>query len=247
MNPSEAEVNTLPKIEQEQTAQAVQSVAVDQDSPPIKTEENQANWKAFREQREIDRKSRIEFEKKASEKAAETEALRAALEAITNKSTPRQDSYYDETEESEEARIEKRVVKILEERERQQEQQRAQREAIEYPQRLVSDYKDFNQVCSTENLDYLDYHYPEISVSFKHMPDGYEKWAAIYKATKKLVPNLNSSMDARRAEKNLSKPGSLSAPTSTPSGGAISASRLDEARKSDNWQRMQRTLKGLTP
>lgn len=243
MNPSESDIKPETQIEQVQTAPQDNQ---QQDSPPIKSEENQANWKAFREQRAAERKARIEFEKKASEKAAEAEALRAALEAITNKPAPRQENYYEEPEESEEQRIEKRVVQILEERERKKNEEDSQREASEYPNRLNSTYKDFKQVCSTENLDYLEFNYPEIARPFKYMPDGYEKWEAIYLATKRFVPNLSASADRNKAERNLAKPGSISSPTTTPQGNGNNATRLDESRKAANWERMQRTIKGIS-
>jgi hypothetical protein len=213
--------------------------------PAIKTEENQANWKAFREQREAERKARIEADKIAQQKAEEAAALRAALEAITNKPT-QQHQQYEEREETEDARIEKRVREIIAEREAKADQERQQREQAEYPEKLRTIYSDFNKVCTAENLDYLEFHYPELATPFRHMPDGFEKWASIYKAVKKFVPNTDSKGEAVRADKNLNKPGSLSSMGNAIGSASMPAARLDEARKASNWERMQKLIKSTS-
>lgn len=213
-------------------------------APVIKTEENQANWKAFREQREAERKARVEADRIAQQKAEEAAALRAALEALTNK--PVQQQLYEQPEESEDAKIERRVNEIIAQREKQYAEQRAQQEQAEYPEKLRTVYSDFNKVCSTENLDYLEYHYPELAEPFKHMPEGFNKWASIYKAVKKLVPNTDSKAESTKADKNLQKPASLSSMGNAHGGNAMPSARLDEARKAENWARMQRLLKSTS-
>ncbi len=211
-------------------------------SPPIKTEENQANWKAFREQRENERKAREEADKRAEQKAEEAAALRAALEAMTAK--PNQQSQ--EMDETEEAKLERRIQEIILEREKAFIAERQQQEARQYPEKLRSVYSDFNKVCSEENLDYLEYHYPEVAVPFKHMPDGFEKWSAIYKAVKRFIPNVDSQKDANKADRNLLKPASMSTPGTSQGGSAMPTARLTEERKAENWARMERARKGLT-
>jgi hypothetical protein len=242
-------VNTTePKIEQVENKTGPATPKPEEPAPEIKTEENKANWKAFREQREIERKAKEASDKRASEKAAEAEALRAALEAITNKpSNIRQtnDNTYDDNEETEEQRIDKRVELAIKQREAIQEKQRQERELREAPERIMQTYPDFNKVVSTENCDYLDYHYPELTAPFKYMPEGYEKWAAMYRAVKKFVPNADSKQDMNRAEKNLAKPGSISSAGNTHGGNAMPAARLTEERKRENWSRMERDRKGL--
>lgn len=228
------------KIDQQQTAQEA--------SPQIKSEENQANWKVFREQREADRKAKEVSDRMAQQKAEEAAALRAALEAITNKPNNSHQAYQssEDTQETEEARIDRRVREIIKEREGVYETERQQREIQETPTRLKSAYNDFDKVCTAENLDYLEYHYPEVAMPFRYVPEGFDKWAAIYKAVKKFVPNTDSLKDASKADRNLAKPGSISATGNTHGGNAMPAARLDEARKSANWQRMQKSLKGLS-
>lgn len=209
------------------------------------SETNQVNWRKFREQKEIERKQRLEAERIAAEERAKAEALKSAMEALLNKPAT-SSHHYPEDDETEEQKIDKRVEAAIAQREAVYEKQRIQREQAEFPQRLTSTFNDFNQVCNTENLDYLEYHYPEVSTPFKHMPDGFDKWAAIYKAVKRFVPNPDSKKEAQKADKNFNKPQSISSTGTTQGGNAMTSARLDEAKKAENWARMQKSLKGLS-
>lgn len=212
-----------------------------QEAPKPETQE-QINWKRFREAREVERKQKEAAEKDAARKAEEIAALKAAMESLVNKPARASDSY-DATEETEDQRIQKKVDAALAERERQYEQQRLQKEQQEFPQRLVSTFSDFNQVCTSDNLDYLEYHYPEVAAPYKHLPDSYDKWAAIYKAVKRFVPNPDSGKDQRKAEKNFNKPQSMAVAGNTQTTDSAPI-MLDEKRRQDNWARMQRIMKG---
>jgi hypothetical protein len=244
MIPAVTEIKPEPKIEQQEKTD-VQSKSTQEAVPPIKTEENQANWKAFREQREADRKARQESEKRAAEKHAEAEALKAALEALTNK--PAQQYHQDagDIEESEEQRIDRRVKTIIDQREREQDKIRAEKERQEYPNRLNQVYPDFGKTVSAENLDYLDYHYPEVSRPLQRLPDDFDKWSDIYNAVKKFVPQVNSQKETMKAEKNLQKPGSISQAGTTTGTGQMPSAILTEERKQSNYERMMRTMKGI--
>jgi len=206
------------------------------------------NWKAFREARKADRAQREAAEQRAREKEAEVAALKAAMEAAFAKQAPMvQQSYQTEQyEETEDERIEKKVQAAIAQREAQYEQQRKQRELQEYPQKLVQNFPDFNQTVSQENLDYLDFHYPEVSRPLQRLGDGFDKWADIYRAVKKFVPNSNTAKkEAAKAEANYNKPKSISSIGVTQPGEAVSSARLTEERRAENWARMQRTLKGV--
>jgi hypothetical protein len=242
MNPIATENKAEIKTEQAQPVQSNTEIT-NESAPAIKSEENQANWRAFREQREAERKAKEEAERRHAEKAAEAEALKAALEASLNR--PQRNYQNEDIEESEEQRIDKRVKAIIAERETQYEKERESRERQEAPAKILQAYPDFKQVVSVENCDYLDYHHPELTAPFKYMPEGYEKWQAMYKAIKKFVPNSNSKSDERKVEKNLNKPGSISSTGATQGTGAMPSARLDDAKKAQNWERMQRLLKGL--
>ncbi len=222
---------------------------VQQDNQQTETPE-QINWRKFREAREVERKQREAAERKAQEKEQEAAALKAAMEAILNKPQQPQRGqqpyrYQDDVEEdvSEDQRIEKKIAEAIAIRERQAEEERRQREHREFPQRLAATYSDFNEVCSSENLDYLEYHYPEVAEAFQNSPDGYDNWARIYKAVKRFVPNTNSRKDQSKAEKNFTKPQSMAVPGVTQVGDTAPI-KMDDKRRADNWARMQRVMKG---
>lgn len=260
MQPEQAQAKPEEKNVQAQTATQPNtnsietgSKSVEESGPEIKSEENKKNWQAYRAQMNLQRKEKEEAEKRMREEKDRADALKAALEAVVNKPSinhqlNNQASGYNE--ESEEERIQRKIdetvnKRLEQERLRFQEEQK-QRELQEAPQRIAQSYPDFNNVVTTENCDYLDYHYPELTTPFKYMPEGFEKWSAMYRAIKKFVPNTDSKKDQAKADKNMQKPGSLSAPGVAQGQSAMPAARLDEMRKQSNWERMQRTLKGIS-
>jgi hypothetical protein len=211
------------------------------------------NFKAFREARKRDREIRQEAEKRAAEKEAEAAALRAAMEAAFSKSPIPQSAtnQYNNSdyaqEETEDERIEKKVAAAIAMREAQAEKARQEREHQEYPQRLNQSYNDFNQTISQENLDYLDYHYPEVSRPLQRLPEGYDKWSDIYKAVKKFVPNnMTAKKEAAKADANFNKPKSMSSTGMTQTGEVVGGARLTEEKRAENWARMQKILKGVS-
>lgn len=224
--------------------------SVQQSSSPVEPQETdkEINWRKFREQREIERKQKIEAERIAIEERAKTEALKAAMDALLNKPnhSNQNNNQYSDNEETEDDRIQKHVKAAIAKEKESYERERIQQEQATFPQRLNSTFNDFNQVCSTENLDYLEYHYPEVATPYKHMQDGFDKWAAIYKAVKRFVPNTDNKKDQKKAEANFNKPQSISSTGTTQGGNAMPAARLDQTRKDDNWARMQKALKGLS-
>lgn len=250
---------TVPsEITQEKVLTQEKQEVPTQAPPPQENEhkEGQAqedpNWKAFREARKQDRLQKEQAERKAAEKEAEVQALKAAMEAAFARESrapkQQQQSYndYEEQEESEDERIEKKVAAAMAAREAAADRARAEREQQEYPQRLAQMYPDFNQVISSENLDYLEYHYPEVASPLKRLPDGQDKWADIYRACKKFIPNsTGAKKDSAKADVNFNKPRSMSSGF-TQVGDGIAQTRLTDDRKASNWERMQKTLKGLS-
>ena len=209
------------------------------------------NWRAFREARKKDRADREAAEKSAAEIEAEISALKAAMEAAFSKSSPPPKSQgygYNEyePEETEDERIEKKVQAAISQREAAAEKARLEREQQEYPTKLVQSYPDFNHVISQDNLDYLDYHFPEVSRPLQRLSNGYDKWEDIYRAVKKFVPNAKTAQrEAARADANYAKPKSISSSGLTQNTQTASM-MLTEDRKAANWARMQNTLKGLS-
>jgi hypothetical protein len=212
------------------------------------------NWRAFREARKKDRAEREAAERKAAEKESEIAALKAAMEAAFSKSAPSPQAYqqyygidHQQTQETEEEKIDKRVNVIIAQREAVAEKARLEREQQEYPNRLAQAYPDFNHTISQDNLDYLDFHYPEVSRPLQRLQDGYDKWSDIYKAIKKFVPNNTSSKkDAAKADANFNKPKSISSTSITQPGEVLASARLTEEKRVANWERMQKILKGIS-
>lgn len=230
---------TQPPIqENSQQVQQVQEAA-----PEIKSDANKENWKRFREEREKDRQARIEAEKIATQKKAEAEALKAAMEALIAKPQLYQQETQFHVEASEDDIIEKKVQAALEKERQRVQQEIQQREATELPKKLENTYKDFNKVCNTENLDYLEYHYPEIARAFQYMPDGFDKWSSVYQAVKRFVPQ-DAKEDAKRIEQNNMKP-KTTAPLLADTKPQGSPWQLTEERKKANWMRMMNERKSI--
>lgn len=240
-----------PKEEKKQSAQPPQEAKTAEQNNTQEDKSKQEaespkdiNWKAFKAAREAERKQAEEIAKQAKRSQEEAAALKAALDAALNKSVPVQ-GYSEEQEESEESLIEKKVAQALAKKEAEWRKNREEEELKALPQRIAKDFKDFDDVCSADNLDYLDYHYPEISHALDKLPQSYEKWASIYRTVKKLIPNVDAKKEAAKAEKNLQKPQSSSSPAASHSGDGASPFRLDEKRKEENWRRMQRVINKL--
>lgn len=214
------------------------------------------DFRKFREARKLDREKRRLAEEAAAEKERELAALKAAMEAAFGaKQVPSPQAYqqyygmdqapYGQPEETEDERMERKVNELLAKKEAQQRQEQEERERREYPQRLIRDMPDFNQVCSQENLDYLDFHYPEISSLCQDYPEGYEKWKKTYAAVKKLIPNhANAKKEAMRADINSNKPRSMSTVGQTPTGERATETLRDiEARRAQRYAEMKREMK----
>lgn len=201
------------------------------------------DWRRVREQRKADRKAREEAEARAAQKAEEASALKAALEALANKPSPTFNTTYQE-DDSEDARLDRLVEAKMLKLERQREEERQKKEIQESPHKIRKTHTDFDIVCSQENLDYIDYYHPEVTAPFKYMPDGYEKWDAMYKVAKKLLPNQNVKKDSDKIQKNFSKPNSISSINAIQKDNP--AVKLTEERRRQNWERMQKQLKGLS-
>lgn len=210
------------------------------------------NWRAFREARKKDRLEKEAAERRAAEKEQEVAALKAAMEAAFAKENykipqgqSRDNSSGFDDDETEDQRIDRKVQAALAIKEQQYKKEQQQIEKQQYPQRLTQTYHDFHATVNEETLDYLEYHYPEIARPLKKQEEGYDKWSDIYLTVKKLVPNAtNHKKDSLRADVNAVKPKSLSSTGLTQN--TQNSHYLTDSQKAANWERMQRTLKGLS-
>lgn len=237
--------NTTPQ-EQSQAQPQIQTVIATSDNPEESPQDR--DWRKWRENRQKEREEAAKIDAARRKAEEEAEVLRKALEAVVNKPTKSHshEALDDDISESEEARIDRRIAEALQKQQENYRRQEEERESREYPAKLRSTFKDFEQVCTAENLDYLEFHHPELAKSLSRVPQSFDKWADVYSAIKRYVPNPNSSSDVKRADRNLQKPQSLSHTSlSDPGTSPMGARRLDEKTKAANWERMQRTLKGL--
>ncbi len=246
---SDSLTSNVSEPDKKQPEQEVKQDQKTQENKEVQSETpEQIDWRKFRQEREKERKQRIALEEETRRKSEEVAALKQAMEAILAKPVPSSNQPTDE-ELTDDERIQKQVnaavSAALAEKEKEYERQRQEREAKEFPQKLTQTYSDFNEVCSTENLDYLEFHYPEVAEAFKNQPDSFNKWANIYKAVKRFIPNSKNGVKEKAvADKNLNKPQSMSAPGMAATGD-MAPHKFDDQRKADNWARMQRVMKGL--
>lgn len=241
-----------PKHDANISQQKIENITENQENAEA---DKDPNWRAFREARKKDRAEKEAALRRAAEKEAEAAALKAAMEAAFSKSAPSPQAYqqyyginqFDQSEESEEQKIERKVNEIIAKKEREFQQLEQEREAKEWPERLKRQIPDVWAVCSQENLDYLDYHYPELSRPLQRLNEGFDKWHDIYHAIKKLIPNHSTAKkEAVRADINSTKPRSISSSELTPPGQAPRETwQQSEQRRAENWARMQRVMKGI--
>ncbi len=248
-------VNTEVKVEQPLSQDKVETPTAAKeevkpssvDVAPEQTQED-PNWRAFREARKLDRAAKEAAEKRAAEKEAEAAALKAAMEAAFSKTQYNQpQNEYGHEEETEDQRIEKKIQQALAAKEAQYMREAQEREQREYPQRLKQSYPDFDNMISQENLDYLDFHYPEVSRPLQRLQDGFDKWSDIYHAVKKFVPNhASAKKDVQKADINQMKPKSMSSmPNPPPVGKAQESWRETEQRRAARFAEMKRIINGV--
>ncbi len=242
MTPENTEAQPIPQEKIDPVASPAQATDTQEDP----------NWKAFREARKRDLENQRLAEQKALEKEAEVTALKAAMEAAFSKNQPQQSlhshGYHpdDLHEESEDERIEKKVKIAIAAREEEYKKQIAQRAQQELPTLLAKTYPDYKNIVNEENGAYLEYHHPELYRALIRQPENFESCTDIYNAVKKYVPNAtNAKRDSARADANLARPKSISSTGVTQPGQIASLMILSEEKKASNWERMQRTLKGI--
>lgn len=107
------------------------------------------------------------------------------------------------------SKVDKKIRKL--EQQLQQYQQQTALSATEI--RLKTQYTDFDEVVSAENVEVLRRQYPELAVSINANPDMYSKAVSAYTMIKKLgiaqVPDTFEG-DKQQAQKNAMKPRPLS-------------------------------------
>lgn len=242
-------------------AQASQEQHTDQAAHQEETQED-INWKKFREERAREREEAKRREelllKKEEEARALQEALKAAMENKGSSLTQAEQEQIIADLEDNDIPMGKDIKQFLaryvpdtvedilakrEQKRREQEQEKAQ---SEMPKRLRENIPDFDSVMTQENVDYLEYHHPEVADLITKMPSGYDKWSNAYKLVKKLVPNADRPInDHKRANENLAKPQVAAAGNSGHSAEPSPGRRLTQAEKDANYRRMMELARSI--
>jgi len=218
-------------------------------APEQKTEDpNERNWKAFLEKRKEEQRMLADEQKRSRELEAENfrrqkdfDDLKRAFEAVVQKKE--EYSPYD-NEEPQEKIIEKKVEEIISKRDKERMQVEESRRQREESVIMQKEMPDFTDVCSTDNLAYLEYYYPEMATPLAMMKPGLEKNKLVYQAVKKHVKMDNKSKD--RIDQNINKPKSVhSAISNERASDENHAAYPTEERRSKVWAEMQRLMSGL--
>lgn len=210
-------------------------------------DEKERNWRAFldkrkEEQRQLEeeRKKNHELEIERSRRNKEIEDLKIAFQALAEKKDS-SDSY-DSDEPDQKKFIENEVNRILfdrdEAKKKLDEQSRQAKETIEIKDQMP----DLLEVCSHDNLAYLEYYHPEIAIPLAAMPNGLQKTKLAYQAVKKHVKM--ATKEKEKIEKNLAKPKSLHSSISNETQGEESSGVMSDKKQKDTWAKMQRLMSG---
>lgn len=223
-------------------------VAETQQSNQVEQQESDQdrNWKAFLEKRKEEQKileaereknKRLEEEKARSQKTIEE--MKEAFKALVEK---KDDSPYESEEEEYKKKLRQEFEQLYEEKEKtrlaRQKMEELERERME----IQKNMPDLMEVCSQENLAYLEFYHPEIAVPIGKLPDGFEKTKLAYQAVKKHVKM--STKEKEKIEKNLSKPRSVHSPHSDETQKESSSGYLEEKARNQVWEKMQRLISG---
>ncbi len=210
-------------------------------------DEKDKNWKAFLEKRKEEQKENLELQKRLNESKLENERrereienLKIAFKSLAEKKE--ETSSYDYDGDDQKKIIQDEVNRVIsqrdEERKKQDTNERIRKEAIEIKEQMP----DLMDICSHDNLAYLEYYHPEIAIPLAAMPDGFMKTKMAYQAVKKHVKMGMKEKD--KIEKNLSKPKSLHSAISNESQQEESSASMSDKKKTETWNKMQRLMSG---
>ena len=210
-----------------------------------KESDEDRNWKAFLEKRKEETKA-FEAEKEKNRQLEadrvrwekEKEIMKEAFVAAVEKKEPA--AFPDD--EDEEKRFNERFEKKFQEREstriKKDQDERLQREMVE----IKNQMPDLVEVCSQDNIAYLEYYHPEIAIPLGKMPDGFEKTKLAYQAIKKHVKM--ATKEKEKIEQNIAKPKSVHSNFSNETQKEESSGHMSDKRKDQVYQKMQRLISG---
>lgn len=205
------------------------------------------NWKAFLEKRKEEQKENLALQKKLEEsnqenarREREIENLKIAFKSLAEKKE--EPSNYDYDGDDQKKIIQDEVNRVISKRDKENEEretaERIRKEAIEIKEQMP----DLMDVCSHDNIAYLEYYHPEIAIPLGAMPNGFMKTKMAYQAVKKHVKMGMKEKD--KIEKNLAKPKSLHSAISNEGQQEESSGNMSDKKKTETWNKMQRLMSG---
>lgn len=185
------------------------------------------NWAELRRQREKDRE--------------EMEALKTELNRLKKPETPEEEDYGVNDDDL----LEGKHLKELKRELKQLKTELQRKEASTMEDRLQMKYPDYADVVSTENIEYLKKHEPELAQSISSMQDPYQQAVAAYKLLKKVGKEPVVTPEQRKASENSQKPVSANAVTKNSAIGNahLFENGLTKELKESLWKEMQAAKK----
>lgn len=233
-NPGESVEAAAPSAEGKALAQADQEVqdashAISEGLAKPK-EEQERNWKAFRDKQEQLQK---ELEKERQKREEYEQILYQKLSSQTQEAKEEVDEFASISDDEwlTKKQSQKLAQKLAEEAvNKALERERVRMSEENLPSRLTSQFQDFNSVVTEDNVRQLKTLEPEVAHALSQIGDKYAQAVAAYKYIKMIVPKAQEQTEYKeRVQKNAQKPGSLS---------SVGSSSLSQAQ---NFER------GLTP
>lgn len=157
-------------------------------------------------------KSWAELRRKAESAERERDELRRALEARNQTNEPEEDLSINVNDDD---LVEGRTVSKVDKKLRKLEEKLQQYEYNAYQtsiqNRLISEYPDFNDVVSLDNVNRLKEEYPQIFNTLRAGNDIYSQGVSAYTMIKKfgIAPDDGMSQIRSRIDKNIAKPRSV--------------------------------------
>ena len=243
------------------SSEATEQTAAGSESGSEPTEEEK-NWKAFRDGRDSDRKAKEAAEQKASERQEQIDSMALAMAQMQAGQSPTNPPISQQVTEELLGQLQtddiptggeimqyfqKMLPEALEKHAAKSEEKRAkdraEEDAKQMPAKIRAANRDFDEIVTKENLDYLDYHHPLIAKGLERQGHTLEKWNDVYAAVKKYVPQMEKR-DVARMDHNANKPQHVSQANAGVSAESGMTRRLSESEKAANYKRLVALARG---
>lgn len=223
-------------------------VAPSEENPNVAHADQEKNWAAVRQT--------------VQSVKDENAQLKAKLDAIEQASMPKEPTIDDEIRELERLAEEdilsesqeKKLDSLRIRREtraeaenlynrwkQEEEEKRKKEELAKLPDRLKAEHRDFDEVVSEKNIEYLKAHKPHLFVTLEATQDLYARARAAYDYCKAFCPSPEIEKEKEAIKQNAARPGSLDAVGRPPTQQA-DPRRLSATDKQERWERLKSRL-----